>query len=153
MSAAQRAPSRLVTVATPRTAREYRDVARWWNREADRPGATASADARVYAANMRHAARLVAVYGPGTWAQLHERLAIDLGTLRIKCERGQFPGPSEIAGAWRDAARRILSGRERDHSAASVTAARDRLRAVLAGTATTLPSPAEAAPAAAGRGR
>lgn len=56
----------------PRTHAEYRRVARWWELEAQRGHASADASRR-YARNMRWAAELAGLLGPGTWLELLER--------------------------------------------------------------------------------
>ncbi len=57
---------------TPRTFREFRTRARWWDLEAKRGYASDSA-ARRYASNMRWAAELALAFGPGTWLELLAR--------------------------------------------------------------------------------
>lgn len=63
---------RLPFVASPRTRREYRIKARWWDLEARR-GYPSSPDSLRYAANMRWAAELAGLHGPGTWLELIQR--------------------------------------------------------------------------------
>ena len=70
IAAAQRRLSPLPSV--PRTRRDYRRVARWWELEARRRGQS-YLDCLRYAANMRWAAERVAETGPGTWADLKSR--------------------------------------------------------------------------------
>lgn len=62
---------------TPRTRRDYRRVARWWELEAMRTGnGKESVDlARRYASNMRWAAELVGWFGEGSWPELNARYA------------------------------------------------------------------------------
>ena len=57
---------------TPRTPREYRCVARWWELEAAR-GYESSPASQRDARNMRWAAELAGLFGPGTWAELLAR--------------------------------------------------------------------------------
>lgn len=54
---------------TPRTPREYRIVARWWEAEAAR-GYTSSDTSLRYARNMRWAAELAGLYGYLPWLDL-----------------------------------------------------------------------------------
>jgi len=61
--------------AFPRTRRDYRLVARWWEREAQR-GYDSSASSARYARNMRWAAELAGLYGPGSWLELIARAGV-----------------------------------------------------------------------------
>lgn len=63
------AQRRIRVPAFPRTHRDYRKVARWWELEAMRgyPSAEAS---RGYARNMRWAAELAGLFGPGDFLEL-----------------------------------------------------------------------------------
>lgn len=73
ISAAQRRiPPRPVTLRTPR---DYRRTARWWELEAQRGYPSSSASAR-YGRNMRWAAELAGIYGPGTWLELMSRAGV-----------------------------------------------------------------------------
>lgn len=58
--------------AFPRTSRDYRACARWWELEARRGYASAPSSLR-YARNMRWAAELAGLFGPGTWTELLSR--------------------------------------------------------------------------------
>lgn len=69
ITAAQR---RLPFVVEPRTRAEYRVRARWWELEARRGYGSSKASLR-YAQNMRWAAELAGLYGPGTWRELLQR--------------------------------------------------------------------------------
>lgn len=60
--------------ANPRTAGEYRRVARWWELEARR-GYPSANSALLYALNMRWAAECANLHGPGTWIQLRGWIA------------------------------------------------------------------------------
>ena len=63
---------RVKTAVTPRTRQEFRACARWWEMEAVR-SPTSKASSMEYARNMRWAAELAGIYGPGTWDQLKRR--------------------------------------------------------------------------------
>lgn len=54
---------------TPRTRRDYLRRSRWWVLEASR-GYPSAPESRRYALNMRWAAELAALHGPGTWLEL-----------------------------------------------------------------------------------
>jgi hypothetical protein len=56
----------------PRSHADYRRAAFWWELEALR-GHKSAEDSRRYARNMRWAAELTTVYGPGTWLELSAR--------------------------------------------------------------------------------
>lgn len=58
-----------------RTRAEYRRCARWWELEAKR-GYPSSADSLRYARNMRWAAELAGLHGPGTWLELIKRAGV-----------------------------------------------------------------------------
>lgn len=63
---------RLDILRCPRTPIEYLRVARWWELEALR-GHPSRADSARYARNMRWAAELATLFGPGTWLELIAR--------------------------------------------------------------------------------
>lgn len=60
---------------TNHTRRDYLRCARWLELEAKR-GYGSSADSWRYARNMRWAAELVGIYGPGTWLELIARAGV-----------------------------------------------------------------------------
>lgn len=70
LSEMQRRLGRQPTV--PRTQRDYRRVAQWWEIEAMR-GYPSSERSREYANNMRWAAEVAWLSGPGTWLELKAR--------------------------------------------------------------------------------
>lgn len=59
-------------VVTPRTQRDYRRRSQWWELEAMR-GYPSSERSREYANNMRWAAEIAWLTGPGTWLELTAR--------------------------------------------------------------------------------
>lgn len=59
-------------MATPRSRTDYRRVAYWLELEAQR-GYESSEKTAEYARNMRWAAELAELYGPGTWLELIRR--------------------------------------------------------------------------------
>lgn len=59
-----------------RTRRDYLLCARWLELEARR-GYGSSADSWRYARNMRWAAELARIYGPGTWLELIARAGVE----------------------------------------------------------------------------
>lgn len=61
--------------AFPRKPRQYMAASRWLALEAKR-GYPSSADSLRYAANMRWAAELARVHGPGTWLELIARAGV-----------------------------------------------------------------------------
>jgi hypothetical protein len=76
---------------TPRTRRDYRRIARWWELEAVRTGSGEdAAQCRRYASNMRWAAELVGWFGEGTWPELNARYASAVE--REKQRRAAFEG-------------------------------------------------------------
>lgn len=58
--------------ASPRTRQEYRRCARWWELEARRVNGAPEASSR-YGRNMRWAAELAGLHGPGLWLDLLQR--------------------------------------------------------------------------------
>ncbi len=62
-------------VSTPRTRREDLRTGRWWALEASRGYPSSPASSR-YARNMRWAAELAALHGPGTWPELIGRAGL-----------------------------------------------------------------------------
>jgi hypothetical protein len=54
---------------SPRTQRQYRRLALWWDLEAMRD-CPSSDRSREYARNMRWAAEMAWLHGPGTWLEL-----------------------------------------------------------------------------------
>lgn len=69
------AQARLRPLSTvPRTRNDYRKMSRWWELEARR-GYTSSAKSLEYSNNMRWAAELAGLTGPGTWLELIQRSA------------------------------------------------------------------------------
>jgi hypothetical protein len=58
----------MTTIVDPQTPREYRNVARWWLREARAQQADRRPESKdnsfAYALNMRHAANLAVRFGP-----------------------------------------------------------------------------------------
>jgi hypothetical protein len=56
----------------PRAPLEYHRLALWWDLESCRGSACAEAS-RGYARNMRWAAELAGIFGPGTWLELLKR--------------------------------------------------------------------------------
>jgi hypothetical protein len=73
IAAAQRRLPRIPS--QPRTRQEYRIVARWWELEARRMYESATSSVR-YAQNMRWAAELAGLYGPGPWLELIARAGV-----------------------------------------------------------------------------
>ena len=61
-----------VRSAVDRTPQDYRRTARWWELEALR-GYECAEESRQYGRNMRWAAELAGIYGPGTWLELKAR--------------------------------------------------------------------------------
>jgi hypothetical protein len=62
---------------TCQTRRDYLRQARWWALEASRDyGHRSSSSAECYARNMRWAAELAALHGPGTWLELIGRAGV-----------------------------------------------------------------------------
>ena len=57
---------------TPVTRYDYLRHARWWELEAQR-GYESNARSVEYARNMRWAAELAGIHGPGTWSELLQR--------------------------------------------------------------------------------
>lgn len=67
-----RAQLRIIRRPVPlRTRADYRRAARWYELEARR-GYASSAETLCDAANMRWAAELAGIHGPGTWSELLE---------------------------------------------------------------------------------
>jgi hypothetical protein len=62
-------------VVTPRTRREYLRTGRWLALEASRGYPSSPASTR-YAQNMRWAAELAALHGPGSWLELVGRAGV-----------------------------------------------------------------------------
>lgn len=75
---------------TPRTRREYRRVARWWELEAQRTGngEESAAQSRRYASNARWAAELVGWFGEGAWLELNARY--EAAVKREQLRRSRF---------------------------------------------------------------
>ncbi len=63
---------RPLPVFVPRTRRDYLRTGRWWALEASR-SYPSSSDSIRYARDMRWAAELAAVHGPGSWLELIAR--------------------------------------------------------------------------------
>ena len=74
ITAAQLRIPRHLRVMTPRTRMQYLAAARWWELEALR-GYPSAKDSLRYARHMRWAAEL-ALYKPGTWLELVQRVGI-----------------------------------------------------------------------------
>jgi hypothetical protein len=70
--------------AVPRTQRDYRRVAQWWELEAMR-GYPSFERSRDYANNMRWAAEVAWLTGPGTWLELKARSVA--GNFAARAER------------------------------------------------------------------